>query len=75
MTKFSVEVGDFFQKAGGIDSKWEVEKIIEYTDIPTHVRLKEHKGNERTQTVALSVLLDPKYWVRSPQASDEEIPE
>jgi hypothetical protein len=72
MAKFSVEVGDFFQKAGGIDSKWEVEKIIEYTDIPAHVRLVEHKGNERTQTVAMSVLLDPKYWIRCASAQDEE---
>lgn len=62
MVKCPVKVGDIFQKAQGLTSKWIVDRVIEYTDIPLHVRLIEQGGNERTQTVALTALLDPHQW-------------
>lgn len=62
MIKCPVNPNDVFQKTSGLPSKWVVERIIEFPDIPLHVRLKEQGGNERTVTVALSTLLDPKQW-------------
>ena len=35
---------------------------MHYPDIPSHVRLVEKSGNERTITVALSTLDDPRQW-------------
>ncbi|MCQ2966570.1 MAG: hypothetical protein MJ250_07550 [Alphaproteobacteria bacterium] len=69
MVKCPVKVGDVFQKAQGLTSKWVVDRVIEYSDIPLHVRLIEQGGNERTQTVALTALLDPHQWKAIP-ASD-----
>ena len=60
--KCSVQVGDVFQKAQGLTSQWVVDRVIEYSDIPVHVRLIEQGGNERTATVALTALLDPHQW-------------
>ena len=59
MAKFPVQPNDVFQKASGLTSKWLVERVIEFPDLPLHVRLNEQGGNERTVTVALSALLDP----------------
>ncbi|MDD4519694.1 MAG: hypothetical protein EOM53_05180 [Alphaproteobacteria bacterium] len=64
MPKIDVHVGDFFKKVDNVASKWEVEKIIEYTDIPIHVRLNEHGGNNRTTTVSVTTLQDDNYWIR-----------
>ena len=54
MPKISVQPNDVYQKASGLYSKWLVERIIEFPDLPLHVRLNEQGGNERTVTVALS---------------------
>lgn len=62
MTKFPVQPNDIFQKASGLTSKWVVDRVIEFPDLPLHVRLIEQGGNERTVTVALSTLLDPRQW-------------
>lgn len=62
MAKYPVQPNDVFQKASGLTSKWLVERIIEFPDLPLHVRLNEQGGNERTVTVALSALLDPRQW-------------
>lgn len=62
MPKISVQPNDVYQKASGLSSKWLVERIIEFPDLPLHVRLNEQGGNERTVTVALSALLDTRQW-------------
>ncbi|MGN1079461.1 MAG: hypothetical protein ACI4TE_04735 [Alphaproteobacteria bacterium] len=62
MAKYPVQPNDVFQKASGLSSKWLVERVIEFPDLPPHVRLNEQGGNERTVTVALSALLDPRQW-------------
>ena len=62
MQKPPVQPNDIFQKASGLSSKWLVERIIEFPDLPLHVRLNEQGGNERTVTVALSALLDTRQW-------------
>ena len=73
MAKFPVQPNDVFQKASGWTSKWLVERVIEFPDLPLHVRLNEQGGNERTVTVALSALLDPHQWrlVESAVPSEE----
>ena len=62
MTKSPIQPNDVFQKASGLASKWVVDRVIEFPDLPLHVRLIEQGGNERTVTVALSTLLDPRQW-------------
>lgn len=62
MIKSPVQTNDVFQKASGLSSKWLVDRVIEFPDLPLHVRLVEQGGNERTVTVALSALLDPRQW-------------
>ena len=73
MAKFPGQPNDVFQKASGLTSKWLVERVIEFPDLPLHVRLNEQGGNERTVTVALSALLDPHQWrlVESAVPSEE----
>ena len=73
MAKFPVQPNDVFQKASGLTSKWLVERVIEFPDLPLHVRLNEQGGNGRTVTVALSALLDPHQWrlVESAVPSEE----
>ena len=57
-----------------LSSKWLVERIIEFPDLPLHVRLNEQGGNERTVTVALSALLDTRQWkpVKTSMPQEEE---
>lgn len=62
MQKNTVQPNDVFQKTSGLSSKWLVERVIEFPDLPLHVRLNEQGGNERTVTVALSALLDTRQW-------------
>lgn len=72
MPKFPVQPNDVYQKASGLSSKWVVERIIEFPDLPLHVRLNEQGGNERTITVALSALTDARQWKLVKAASSQE---
>ncbi len=63
MATISVNPGDIFVKNDRVISRFVVERLLTYTDIPPHVRLIERGGNERTVTVALQTLLDEKYWL------------
>lgn len=56
-----VKAGDSFMKTGKNASVWVVEKVLNMYE-PTHVRLVEQGGNERTMTVSLSTLMDEQYW-------------
>ncbi|MBR1777262.1 MAG: hypothetical protein IJ752_01590 [Alphaproteobacteria bacterium] len=77
MPKSPVQPNDVYQKASGLSSKWLVERIIEFPDLPLHVRLNEQGGNERTVTVALSALLDTRQWkpVKTAVQEEETVPE
>ena len=77
MQKSPVQPNDVYQKASGLSSKWLVERVIEFPDLPLHVRLNEQGGNERTVTVALSALLDTRQWkpVKTAAMSDETVPD
>ena len=61
--KITVQPGDAFIKVGGVDSIWKVDRILEYPDLPPHIRLIENGGNNRTATVAFSALMDTKCWI------------
>lgn len=74
MAKYPVQPNDVFQKASGLSSKWLVERVIEFPDLPPHVRLNEQGGNERTVTVALSALLDPRQWKSVKTIAPQEKP-
>lgn len=70
MTTYPVQPNDVFQKAYGLPSKWVVERILEFADMPVHVRLIEQGGNERIVTVAMATLLDPQQWLRHKKPVD-----
>ena len=62
IVKITVQPGDTFIKVDGIGSIWEIERVLEYSDLPPHIRLVETGGNGRTATVALSSLMDVRMW-------------
>ena len=45
-----------------VPSTFILDRVIDYSPAPVHVRLKEQGGNERTVTVALETLLDENFW-------------
>jgi hypothetical protein len=57
-----VHPGDIFRKLGTYRMEWVVDKIFDYSDIPSHARLTERNGS-RTMTVAVTMLLDPDAFV------------
>ncbi|WP_157879214.1 hypothetical protein [Pararhodospirillum photometricum] len=71
--KTVVHPGDRFMKPGNPPSIWHVDQMLEYPDLPPHVRLIELGGNRRTVTVALSALLDGRLYspVQTPPTSSE----
>ena len=70
--KLDVKVGDFYTKTNGIDSLWKVERILDFGDIPLHVRLVEQGGNNRTATISYNTLVDTKFWKPAGHADDGE---
>ena len=66
-----VKSGDVFVKNDRVESYFKVDRILEDMCPTPHVRLIEQGGNFRTVTVALSVLLDERFWRRQ----DPENPE
>lgn len=57
-----VAPGDLFRKAGTYGGEWVVDQVFDYPDIPSHVRLREVKG-DRALTVAVSSLFDTDCFV------------
>ncbi len=72
MAKYPVQPNDVYQKASGLASQWLVERLIEFPNLPLHVRLNEQGGNERTVTVALSALQDVRQWKLIKSTASEE---
>lgn len=58
----NVKPGDLFVKNDNVVSVFMVDKVLDLPSFPVHVRLVEQGGNNRTVTVALSVLNDEKFW-------------
>ncbi|MBE6449809.1 MAG: hypothetical protein E7013_03860 [Alphaproteobacteria bacterium] len=54
--------GSIFVKNDKVPSTFILDRVIDYSPAPVHVRLKEQGGNERTVTVALETLLDENFW-------------
>ena len=58
----SVSKGDIFVKNDKVPSTFVVDRLLDFSPAPMHVRLKEVGGNERNVTVALDVLQDDRFW-------------
>ena len=58
----NLQEGTVFEKNDKVPSVFIVDKIMDFSPAPTHVRLKEKGGNERTVTVALETLMDEHFW-------------
>ena len=54
----NVNLGDTFLRLGSQPTKWTVERLIEYPDIPPHARLRREGYWPATMTLALSALMD-----------------
>ena len=62
-----LEPGTVFIKNDKVPSTFILDKLLDFSPAPMHVRLKEHGGNGRTITVALETLLDEHFWRRMPK--------
>ena len=58
----TVNPGDIYEKKDAVPSYFVVDKLLNFAPAPMHVRLIEKGGNNRSVTVALSTLLDEKFW-------------
>lgn len=58
----SVQSGDVYIKNDRVPSTFVVDRILDFSPAPLHVRLKEVGGNQRTVTVALQTLKDEHFW-------------
>ena len=65
--KLNLEPGNVFVKNDKVPSTFIVEKVLDFSPAPMHVRLREHGGNGRTITVALETLLDERFWRHVPK--------
>lgn len=59
-----VAEGDVFVKNDKVSSTFVVDRLLDFSPAPMHVRLKEVGENERSITVALDVLMDDRFWHR-----------
>ena len=66
--KLSLEPGSVFVKNDKVPSTFIVDRVLDFSPAPMHVRLKEHGGNGRTITVALETLKDEHFWHYVPKA-------
>ncbi len=66
MSKAPIHPGEWFLRVGNPPSKWRVERIIEYPDLPPHARLVRYDFDPAMITVALSVLIDKHHFIRLP---------
>ncbi len=66
MTRTEIRPGECFLRVSSPLTKWWVERIIEYPGLPPHARLFRDEIDPATITIALSVLLDERHFVRHP---------
>lgn len=62
MASTQIRPGDWFLRKSAPPTRWSVERIIEFPDMPPHARLVREDGH-RTITVAVSVLRDTGQYV------------
>lgn len=62
-----LKTGDVFEKNDKVPSSFIVDKIMDFSPAPIHVRLREVGGNERMVTVALTTLMDEHFWTKISQ--------
>lgn len=62
ISNLDLQVGALFEKNDKVPSVFVVDKVLDFSPAPIHVRLKEKGGNERTVTVALETLMDETFW-------------
>ena len=62
ISTLNLKEGSVFEKNDRVPSIFIVDKILDFSPAPIHVRLKEKGGNERTVTVALETLMDECFW-------------
>jgi len=63
-----VKIGDMFLRLGSQPTKWTVDKLIEYPDIPPHAQLRREGYWPATMTIALSVLKNRREFQPVPMA-------
>ena len=61
-TKPSVECGDRFVKVGSRTPALVVKRVVEMSDLPTHVQLISEIRHGRPMTVSVSALLDRRLF-------------
>lgn len=59
---YGVSKGDIFIKNDKVPSRFVVDRLLDFSPAPMHVRLKEEGGNDRIVTVALNILTDEHFW-------------
>ncbi len=64
MTRSEIHPGECFLRVSNPLTKWWVERIIERPGLPPHARLFRAEIDPATITIALSVLLDKRHFVR-----------
>ena len=62
ISNVNLEKGSVFVKNDKVPSTFVVDKVMDFSPAPMHVRLKEQGGNGRTVTVALETLMDEHFW-------------
>ena len=62
VSNVNLEAGSVFVKNDKVPSTFVVDKVMDFSPAPMHVRLKEQGGNGRTVTVALETLMDEHFW-------------
>jgi len=62
IANLDLHAGALFEKNDKVSSVFVVDKVLDFSPAPIHVRLKEKGGNERTVTVALDTLMNEEFW-------------
>ena len=62
VSDIDLKIGAIFEKNDRVPSIFIVDRVLDFSPAPIHVRLKEKGGNERTVTVALETLKDEHFW-------------
>ena len=67
MGKIEINPGDQYIKEGTPPTHWTVDRLLEFPNTPTHVRLirrRDETSHTRVITIAVSALLDKKNYTR-----------
>ncbi len=62
VSTLNLEAGSVFEKNDKVPSIFVVDRVLDFSPAPMHVRLKEQGGNGRIVTVAVETLMDERFW-------------